>query len=161
MVLYPILFKALGYSELQTGFLIGATIHDVAQVVGAGYSVSDEAGLIATLVKMLRVACLPSLVFGVHLIFRDNEQSGSHVPWFLVLFVALAVIRSLVVIPEPVIAIVAETSRWMLVTAIAALGLQTNLKQVLRVHPALLIILFIETIFILGLAMIFASKYLS
>lgn len=161
MVLYPILFCTLNYSDLQTGFLLGATIHDVAQVVGAGYSVSEEAGLIATLVKMLRVACLPALVFAVHYIFRDSQQSTNRIPWFLVLFVVMAAARHFLPIPEVLIAYIAEVSRWMLVTAIAALGLQTNLKAVLKVHPSLLVILVIETVFILGLALAYTTTYLA
>ena len=62
MIAYPILFAWLGLDDRQSGFLIGATIHDVAQVVGAGYSVSEEAGEIATIVKLLRVALLPVLL---------------------------------------------------------------------------------------------------
>jgi uncharacterized integral membrane protein (TIGR00698 family) len=162
MVAYPILFSALGFSDLQSGFLIGATIHDVAQVVGAGYSVSDEAGLIATVVKMIRVACLPILVIGVHFIFREKSKgTGVQVPWFLTLFIVLAVLRTVLPLPETLIAGFAEASRWMLVTAIAALGLKTNLLAVLRVHPTMLIILVIETVFILGLAMVFASTSLT
>ncbi|MCW1950785.1 MAG: putative sulfate exporter family transporter [Octadecabacter sp.] len=161
MVLYPILFHAMNYDALQTGFLIGATIHDVAQVVGAGYSVSDEAGLIATLVKMLRVACLPVLVLAVHFVFKDSQSSSTPFPWFLILFAVLAVMRSVLPIPEAVIELTGEVSRWMLVTAIAALGLKTDLAAVLRVHPALLVILALETLFILGLGILFAGQYLT
>lgn len=161
MVLYPILFRTLNYSDLQTGFLLGATIHDVAQVVGAGYSVSEEAGLIATLVKMLRVACLPALVFAVHYIFRDSHQPTNRIPWFLVLFIVMAAARHFLPIPEVLIAYIAEVSRWMLVTAIASLGLQTNLKAVLKVQPSLLVILVIETVFILGLALAYTTTYLA
>ncbi len=160
MVLYPVLAKALGLSDLQTGFLIGATIHDVAQVVGAGYSVSDEAGLLAALVKMIRVACLPLLVMGVHFAFRSEGKSKVAVPWFLWLFVGLAILRSVVPLPDDLVSLIAEASRWMLVIAIAALGLQTNLKAVLKVHPTLLIILVIETVFILTGAMLFTQFYL-
>ena len=60
MVAYPVLFQAMGLNDLKSGFLIGATIHDVAQVVGEGYLISDEAGVIATFVKMVRVALLPT-----------------------------------------------------------------------------------------------------
>ncbi|MEL6523389.1 MAG: putative sulfate exporter family transporter [Pseudomonadota bacterium] len=161
MVLYPIISNLLGYSDLQTGFLIGATIHDVAQVVGAGYSVSEEAGLTATLVKMLRVACLPALVIAVHFAFRSGQHSGAHFPWFLALFAGLAVARSVFPIPDALIAAVTEVSRWMLVTAIAALGLQTNLAAVLKVHPGLLFILLAETVFILGLGMLYATHFLN
>jgi uncharacterized membrane protein YadS len=55
MIAYPLLLGGLGCSELQQSFLIGATIHDVAQVVGAGFSVSDAASETGTVVKLLRV----------------------------------------------------------------------------------------------------------
>ncbi|WP_394199517.1 YeiH family protein [Litoreibacter albidus] len=161
MVLYPILFQSLNYSDLQTGFMIGATIHDVAQVVGAGYSVSEEAGLVATLVKMLRVACLPILVIVVHLSFRSRGQAGAFVPWFLTLFIVMAVTRSVLPIPEAVLWVMGQASQWMLVIAIAALALQTNLRAVTTVHPMLLIILVIETLFILGGAMLYATYFLN
>lgn len=161
MVLYPILFQALGMSQTQTGFLIGATIHDVAQVVGAGYSVSDETGLIATLVKMLRVASLPLIVIFVQMIFRDSQAGRVTIPWFLLLFVALAVLRNTVPIPEAVISVIAEASRWMLVTAIAAIGIRTDLGGILKVHPSYLIILLLETLFLLGIAVLYAMKFMS
>jgi uncharacterized membrane protein YadS len=157
MVLYPVLFRELAFTEIQTGFLIGATIHDVAQVVGAGYSVSDGAGIIATLVKMLRVACLPVLVVVVHWLFADSRYVKAPVPWFLAMFFALAAVRSLLPIPPEIVEVVAATSRWMLLAAIAALGLQTDLASVFRVHPALLIILVAETLFILVLAIAFVN----
>jgi uncharacterized membrane protein YadS len=59
MVAHPVLVQAMGLNDIKSGFLIGATIHDVAQVVGEGYLISDEAGVIATFVKMVRVALLP------------------------------------------------------------------------------------------------------
>ncbi len=160
MVLYPILFQRLGFSDIQTGFLLGATIHDVAQVVGAGYSVSDAAGLTATLTKMLRVASLPLLVLAVHLIFRDGQGGRTFLPWFLVLFIALAVLRSTGLIPPPAITFLSQAAGWMIVTAIAAIGLLSNLKAVVQVHPTMLAILGIETLFLLILALIFTMKIL-
>lgn len=161
MIAYPILFRFLGFDDIQTGFLIGATIHDVAQVVGAGYSVSDEAGLTATLVKMLRVGALPVLVLGIHLIFHNSQSGNSAFPWFLIMFIALAVLRSVFDIPEPVIAFISEIARWLMVTAIAAIGLRANLAAVLQVHPKLLIILAAETVFLLFMALAFTSFFLA
>ncbi len=155
MVMYPILFGYLGFDDTQTGFLIGATVHDVAQVVGAGYSVSDEAGLTATLVKMLRVATLPILVFATHLLSRNDQSGTSPFPWFLILFVGLAIARSVLPIPEVVVEVISELARWMMVAAIAAIGLRTNLGAVLRVHPSFLVILALETLFLLGIALMF------
>ena len=62
MIFYPILLHWLGFSDMAAGFVIGASIHDVAQVVGAGYSISDRAGDFATIVKMPRVAALPIML---------------------------------------------------------------------------------------------------
>jgi len=62
MVLYPVLAAAIGFDEHTTGIFLGATIHDVAQVVGAGYSVSTQAGDTATIVKLFRVALLLPVV---------------------------------------------------------------------------------------------------
>ncbi|HET6565678.1 MAG TPA: putative sulfate exporter family transporter, partial [Xanthomonadales bacterium] len=62
MIFYPILFAFFGFDDGQTGLLIGATIHDVAQVVGAGYATSEHAGDVATYVKILRVSMLPVVV---------------------------------------------------------------------------------------------------
>ena len=58
MVIYPIIVTALGLTSEQAGTFLGGTIHDVPQVVGAGFSMSRETGDVATIVKLLRVAML-------------------------------------------------------------------------------------------------------
>ena len=58
MIVYPMLARAFGLDPRQAGIFLGGTIHDVAQVVGAGYSMSQETGDRATLVKLMRVAML-------------------------------------------------------------------------------------------------------
>ena len=57
MIVYPMLAHALGLDPRLAGIFLGATIHDVAQVVGAGYSMSKETGDVATFVKLMRVGC--------------------------------------------------------------------------------------------------------
>lgn len=109
MVAYPLLFQFLGFGELQQGFLIGATIHDVAQVVGAGFSISDEAGELATIVKLFRVAMLPVVLIAIVLVLRATGTGGPEgrialLPWFMVLFLALMTGGSLVDIPAPIVA---------------------------------------------------------
>jgi uncharacterized membrane protein YadS len=66
-----VLFQGLALTEVESGYLIGATIDDVAQVVGARYSISDHAGDIATFTKLLRVAMLPLVLILVALCFRN------------------------------------------------------------------------------------------
>ena len=65
MVAYPAVCDLLGFDQCTTGIFLGAAIHDVAQVVGAGYAVSDAAGNVATIVKLFRVFLLLPVVLGV------------------------------------------------------------------------------------------------
>ena len=75
MIIYPILFKSIGMNEIESGYLIGATIHDIAQVVGAGYSISEESGIIATLIKMIRVTLLPIVMILVMYTLPGSQNS--------------------------------------------------------------------------------------
>lgn len=157
MVLYPILARSLGLSDAETGFLIGATIHDVAQVVGAGYSVSETAGDLATYVKLQRVALLPVVLIIFMLVIRAGADEGGgkvRLPWFLVAFIILVVINSTGVIPESIQALVADFSRFLLVVAIAALGVKTSLKAMLDVGPRHAAIIVGETLVLLALAVL-------
>lgn len=155
MIAYPVLFNAIGMNEIESGFLIGATIHDVAQVVGAGYSISDDAGVIATFVKMLRVALLPVVLLTVMLSFRGAQSQRLHLPWFLVMFVALAVLTNTGILPDLFVTIMGDLSRWCLVIAISALGVKTSLATIVKVKPSYGAILVAETLFLLVIAMLF------
>lgn len=155
MIAYPILFGALGFSDVESGFLIGATIHDVAQVVGAGYSISEEAGVIATFVKMVRVALLPVVMLVIMLSFRGAQSQRLGLPWFLVMFVILAVLVNTGVLPTALVSVVSDISGWCLVVAIAALGIKTDLARFVAVKPSYGAILLIETLFLLAIALTF------
>ncbi len=155
MVVYPILFQSLGFSDLQQGFLIGATIHDVAQVVGAGFSVSDAAGEMATIVKLSRVAMLPVVLVVIVVVLRMSGQSAGQgriplLPWFMVLFLALMSLGSVVELPDTLVSNVDTLSRACLITAIAALGVKTSLKALTAVGGGHLAIVVIETLVLLA-----------
>ena len=113
MMLYPLVAHALHLSDLKAGFLLGASIHDVAQALGAGYSYSATAGAIAAIVKLTRVALLaPVLAVVATGLARfgsgtDGAAKGPGVPWFVVGFFVLAGVNSFGVIP-PVVATGAE-----------------------------------------------------
>ena len=154
MVAYPVLFRALDFTELQQGFLIGATIHDVAQVVGAGFSVSDTAGETATVVKLFRVALLPVVLIAVALVLRFGPHGGAQgrialLPWFMVLFLALVALGSAVDLPAPVVDQVGTLSRACLILAIAALGIKTSLKALTAVGGGHLAVVVAETLVLL------------
>ena len=157
MVAYPVLFQALEFSEIQQGFLIGATIHDVAQVVGAGFSVSDAAGETATVVKLFRVAMLPVVLIAVALALRLGPHGGAQgrialLPWFMVLFLALVALGSVVELPPGLVDQAGTLSRACLIVAIAALGIKTSLKALTAVGGGHLAVVAIETLVLLAAA---------
>jgi uncharacterized integral membrane protein (TIGR00698 family) len=140
LVIYPVMAKGLGFSDTQAGILLGATIHDVAQVVGAGYSVSKTTGDTATIVKLFRVALLLPSVLAISYLFRArtaeaqaNEARPPLVPTFLVGFIVLVGVNSLAVLPDFVMDRFGDGSRWCLVLAISALGTKTSLGEVFAV----------------------------
>ncbi|MBT5208018.1 MAG: putative sulfate exporter family transporter, partial [Halieaceae bacterium] len=77
MVLYPIIGDVLQFNDQEMGIFIGATIHDVAQVVGAGYSVSPTTGDLGTFIKLLRVAMLVPVVLVIGIIFRNKVGAAA------------------------------------------------------------------------------------
>jgi len=157
MIAYPILFGALGLDDTTAGFLIGATVHDVAQVVGAGYSISETAGDTATVVKLLRVAMLPVVLSVVILCLRFSPAGAAGgrpgIPSFVVAFVLLAAINSTGIVPAAIGDAVSTLSRALLVTAIAALGVKTSLKAMTEVGAGHIGIVVVETLALLGAAL--------
>ena len=157
MVLYPMVAQALGFSAPLAGKFLGATIHDVAQVVGAGYSLSTEAGDVATLVKLMRVAMLlPVILFASLLARRGGAHSGERpplLPWFAVAFAVLVAINSTGWIPRPVQAVGNDVSRWFLVVSIAGIGMKTHLKDLVAVGFKPVALMVGETLFLAALAL--------
>ncbi|MGB6228632.1 MAG: putative sulfate exporter family transporter [Litorimonas sp.] len=154
MVVYPILFAWLGYSEVRSGFLIGATIHDVAQVVGAGYSVSETAGETAVFVKLQRVLMLPIVLLVIGLAFRGRAGSGWGVPPFLVAFVLLMAAGNLLPLSSNLHAAADALSSGLLLTAIAALGVKTSPSAASEVGLGAAAILVILTLALLAGALV-------
>jgi uncharacterized integral membrane protein (TIGR00698 family) len=156
MILYPIIIAFFHLDQAAVGVFLGGTIHDVAQVVGAGFSVSDETGHVATFTKLLRVAMLLPVVVGLSYVFRAHHvgKAGRQLPGFLVVFAALVVLNSTGVIPESVLAFIKSFSRWCLVTAIAALGMKTSLKAMAEVGGSAIALMVAETVFLAVLVLL-------
>ena len=158
MVVYPLISHALGLNDTQAGIFIGATIHDVAQVVGAGYSISNDVGDLSTFVKLLRVAMLVPVVLCISLFVRRWVRSGAMqsalpIPWFLIGFVALFIVNSLSLLPRELVAFASSGASWLLLTAIAALGVRTSLKNVAAVGLKPIVLMVLETAFLALLAL--------
>lgn len=157
MVVYPIIAHAVGLDDLYAGIFLGGTIHDVAQVVGAGYSISQEAGDAATLTKLMRVAMLVPVVLMITLLLVRGHEVGSRhlpLPFFLIAFIVLVAFNSLGCIPGFVTEAMAGLSRWALIAAIAALGVKTSLKSLAAVGMAALGLIVAETAFLATLGLI-------
>lgn len=162
MILYPAIAAWLGLSDHRAGIFIGGTIHDVAQVIGAGFSISAEAGETATLVKLIRVSMLAPVVVILSLAYRngadkDHRAKVSVLPGFVIGFAALAAISSLGLIPDFLRDILSHLSRWALLVAIAGVGLRTKLDSVMQLGPKPIALLLGQTVF-LGAFILIASS---
>lgn len=145
MIIYPIIAQLLGLSDVSAGVFLGATIHDVAQVVGAGYSISELAGDTATFVKLLRVTLLVPVVVVLSMLFarsRDAKaKQGLPIPLFVVGFAVCVIVGSYDLAPSSVREALLSFSRWCLVIAIAAIGMKTSLKKLGQVGMSAIILI--------------------
>ncbi len=134
MSLYPVLAQTLGLNGVQAGWFVGASIHDVAQALGAGYSISNEAGETATIVKLTRVAMLAPVLFMVAMAFpADKGQSRIRIgiPWFVLGFFALGAANSLATMPAGVTDLARQATSWLLLLAVTATGIRSPMHLLL------------------------------
>jgi len=161
MIVYPMLAQAIGLDARVAGIFLGATIHDVAQVVGAGYSLSKETGDVATFVKLMRVAMLvPVIVFAVMVVRHRDRDSGAAsgprpplLPWFAVAFALLVAINSTGLLPKVLTQGGSDFSRWCLVASIAGIGMKTQLKDLATVGIKPVLLMLGETLFLVALVL--------
>ena len=159
MITYPLLTAALHLDHTRAGIFLGGTIHDVAQVVGAGYMISPHTGDVATYVKLLRVTMLLPVVFGIAFVVArlgPGVAGGAKptVPLFLIGFAALVIINSFGWLAKPVTDAANEVSRWCLVTAIAGLGMKTSFKALMTAGWRPVVLMVVETVWIAGVVLV-------
>lgn len=142
VALYPIMGKALGLSDIAYGIWAGTSVNDTASVVASGYAFSEMAGDLATMVKLTRtIAIIPTVLVFAFISTRikhkelktaNNGQKVNLVkiiPWFIGGFLLLAILNSSGCIPTDVSGIIKNTSRFLMVTALAAIGLGTSITD--------------------------------
>ncbi len=142
VALYPLMGKALGMTDIAYGIWAGTSVNDTASVVASGYAFSEIAGDFATMVKLTRtIAIIPTvLVFayvGTRIKQRELKTAGNGqrvnivkiIPWFIGGFLLLAVLNSVNLIPSSVASVIKSTSKFLMVTALAAIGLGTSLTD--------------------------------
>ncbi|WP_374666120.1 YeiH family protein [Acinetobacter sp.] len=158
MIVYPMIAQWLELSPQHAGIFLGATIHDVAQVVGAGYSMSTETGDTATVVKLMRVAMLLPVIVCAAMITRMQGAASTGkrpplLPWFAVGFLILACINSTGWIPSMVQGGVNDLSRWCLIISISALGMKTQFKELATVGIKPVLFMIGESVFLVLLVL--------
>ena len=167
MVAYPLIAKVLHLPPELAGLFLGGTIHDVAQVVGAGYMLNHETGDYATIVKLFRVSMLVVVVVVVSSMFkkeREQSQDGTTAvkqalaPWFLWVFVALVALNSTGRVPVAVQEGLNHVSRFCLVVAISTLGIKTSFRQLALAGWKPFALLLVETLWMA--AFVLAAIYL-
>jgi uncharacterized integral membrane protein (TIGR00698 family) len=164
MVIYPTLHDVLGYSNFEMGVFLGGAIHDVAQVAGAGETLGKDVLAVALITKLLRVACLlPAVTAIAWWVARSGQRAGDArpaPPVFLFGFLLLALVNSLGLLPTPVRVDLAQVSSFLIITAIAALGIKTSLLALVRIGGRSVALLLIETVFIglLVMGLIYALR---
>ena len=142
IALYPLMGKALGMSDIAYGIWAGTSVNDTASVVASGYAFSESAGDFATMVKLTRtIAIIPTvLVFawiGVRMKQKEMRATGDSkkvnmmkiIPWFIGGFLLFAIANSVGLIPATVSGMMKSASKFLMVTALAAIGLNTSLTD--------------------------------
>lgn len=141
IILFPIMGRALGLTDMAYGLWAGTAVNDTSSVVAAGYAFSEGAGDFATMVKLTRtLSIIPTvLVFSfinLRLKRKENIEAKQNkvnimslFPWFILGFLALAAVNSLGFIPAEVSALAKDISKFLMVSALAAIGLNTSFKD--------------------------------
>ncbi|MFV0313685.1 MAG: YeiH family protein [Anaerotignum sp.] len=145
IIIFPIIGKALGLSDIAYGLWTGTAVNDTSSVVAAGYAFSESAGDFATMVKLTRtLAIIPTvLVFAfIHMRITTKELAVNKevgitsqvkitklFPWFILFFIGMSMINSLGFIPSDVSLLLKKVSKFLMVAALAAIGLNTDYKE--------------------------------
>ena len=144
IVLFPIMGRALGMSDEAFGIWAGTAVNDTSSVVATGYAFSEGAGDFATMVKLTRtLAIIPTVItfafIQLHIKRKEalaNQQEGSELkanfsitkifPWFILGFLAMSLVASILPVPAAVVSGTKSVSKFLMVCALAAIGLNTS-----------------------------------
>lgn len=155
MVLYPLIVKFLGFDGAMGGLIMGATIHQVSQVVGASAVFGPEGMAVATMSKMLRVACLVPIMLIFISFYGKNEEAPNakmnplaYIPIFLHFFILLAIANVCGWVPDAIKPILSTISNVLILLAVAAIAVKTNLRSLLTVGWKPVVLMTIDSLFL-------------
>lgn len=144
IVAFPFMGQALGLSDMAYGLWAGTAVNDTSSVVAAGYAYSEAAGDFATMVKLTRtLSIIPTVIIFslIHAHLKAKAHTNEHgeakkkvkitglLPWFIVAFIFVAIINSVGLIPAALSATLKEVSKFLMVAALAAIGMNTDFRE--------------------------------
>lgn len=144
IVAFPFMGQALGLSDMAYGLWAGTAVNDTSSVVAAGYAYSEAAGDFATMVKLTRtLSIIPTVIIfsliSAHLKAKEQNAAGTDtkkkvkimglLPWFIIAFLAVALINSIGLIPADVSSVLKNISKFLMVAALAAIGMNTDFRE--------------------------------
>ena len=149
ILLFPIMGRALGLSDMAYGLWAGTAVNDTSGVVAAGYAFSEAAGDFATMVKLTRtLSIIPTVMIFALINVRLKKKAAladgevgidvkvsSLFPWFILGFLALAMVNSFGLIPVGIAAAAKSLSKFLVVSALAAIGLNTSFDDMVKSGP--------------------------
>ena len=156
MLLYPFISNALHLNILESGIFMGGGIHNVSQAVGAGYAVSNEAGDLAVIFKLIRVSMLLPVIIIISLVWGKGSSTPypnvrsklkASTPPFLIVFCLLALLSCLNIIPDLAKNAGNISAHWALIISLVAIGIKTDTRLVMKVGAKPLTIMTLTTAF--------------
>jgi uncharacterized integral membrane protein (TIGR00698 family) len=159
MFVYPLLPGLLGLTPPAYGLWAGASIHEIAQVVGATFQDSRQAGEFGTVAKLSRVMMLAPMVIALGLLAARRRgpavgKAKAPVPWFVLGFMALVVVNSIAGVPAEAKAAAGVATTVLLSMALAALGLEADIGKLRAKGAKPLLLGGLATLFIAGFSLV-------
>jgi uncharacterized integral membrane protein (TIGR00698 family) len=159
MFVYPLLAGVLGLSPASYGLWAGASIHEIAQVVGATFQAGQQAGEAGTIAKLSRVMMLAPMVMALGLVAARRCSPGAGrakapVPWFVLGFVGVVILNSIVPLPAEARAAAGVATTLLLSMALAALGLEASIAKLRAKGARPLVLGGLASLFIAGFSLV-------
>jgi uncharacterized integral membrane protein (TIGR00698 family) len=136
MILLPLIILQFPFTANQIGFVLGGSLHSVGNVVGAGYSISNEVGEASMTIKLARVALLsPALLFFNFLVNRNSMNSWKDyikLPWYLIVFFGISLVGSFIQFPDELVKNSEFLGKLVLTIAMAAIGLKVKFSTLIN-----------------------------
>ena len=142
IILFPILGRWLGLSDMAYGLWAGTAVNDTSSVVAASYAFSEAAGDFATMVKLTRtLAIIPTVLIFAMINIRLKKKAAANsenslnvnmksvFPWFILGFLAMSFLNTIGIIPPAAAVAMKNLSKFLMVAALAAIGLNTDFRD--------------------------------